>query len=88
MAGRLTNEEYKFVCQRTPGLCVDLAVSNESELLLTFRSIPPFEKTWHFVGGPLMYKETMHYVMKRIAKQELGVNVIPGKFFYRLYGNS
>jgi 8-oxo-dGTP diphosphatase len=73
---RLSDADYKYVFSKTPRLCVDLAIVNESRLLLSFREIPPFQGMWHFPGGRVLYKETIESAINRLAMKELSLSVL------------
>lgn len=72
---RLSDNEYKFVYGKVPRLCVDLAIKTDQGLVLTKRSISPFKNTWHFPGGRVLYRESIPEAIKRIANNEIGVQV-------------
>ena len=77
---RLSNEEFKRIFSRVPRLCVDLIIKDSSgAILLTKRAIKPSLGKWHLPGGGVKFRETLNNAVKRIAKQELGVNAGPIK---------
>lgn len=43
--------------------------------MLTKRMIQPFEGLWHFAGGRVGYRESLHQALTRIAKAELGITL-------------
>ena len=73
--GYLSGKDYRFVFERTPRLCVDLIIMVEGKILLTKRKIPPYKNLWHFPGGRLLYKESITTALKRIIKDELGIEI-------------
>lgn len=75
----LPQEEYDFVVERVPRLCVDLAVMNRGEILLSRRAIKPYENLWHLPGGRLLFMESLDQAIRRIATKECGLEVLKGK---------
>lgn len=71
----LTKEEYDFIYDRVPRLCVDLVIKNEKGILLTWRKIDPQKNTWHLPGGRVRFSESLDKAAKRIAKQETGITI-------------
>lgn len=47
----------------------------DSKVALTFRDIEPYKGWWHTPGGTVYYKETVEEAVKRVALDELGVEV-------------
>lgn len=80
MKKRLTKKEFKSIYTRVPRLCVEIVIIDNKGILLTKRSIEPFEGLWHVPSGGMLFKETVNEALKRVAKCELGVKVIPQKF--------
>jgi ADP-ribose pyrophosphatase YjhB (NUDIX family) len=71
--GYLSDEDYAFIYNRSPRICVDLVVRNkEGAILLTKRNIEPYKDHWHFPGGRIKFRETAEQAIKRILKGELG----------------
>lgn len=71
----LSEQDYHFIYQRVPRICVDLVVEFEGNVLLTFRSIEPHKDKWHLPGGAILFKESIEDAIYRIAKKELGIAV-------------
>lgn len=44
-------------------------------IVLTKRSIEPFKGMWHIPGGTVRFGERFEEAVKRVAKEELGVEV-------------
>jgi ADP-ribose pyrophosphatase YjhB (NUDIX family) len=76
----LTEKEFKSIYTRVPRLCVDLIIVSEKGVLLTKRSIYPFNGLWHFPGVGVLFHEKINDAIKRAAKRELGIKVVPQKF--------
>lgn len=77
---KLSEEEYKYIFNKVPRLCVDLIIVKNKKLLLTKRSIQPYKGFWHFPGGSVRYKERINQAIKGVSKSELGVRVVSQKF--------
>jgi len=72
---RLSLEEFKYIYSKVPRLCVEVVIKTDEGILLTYRSIAPYKNLWHIPGGTVLYKETMEDAVKRVALEELGVEV-------------
>ncbi len=74
--GRLSDEDYRFIYNQVPRVCIDLLIRNQNkEILLTLRNIPPYKNLWHLPGGGIKFKETFQQAASRIAQNEFGVDV-------------
>ncbi len=88
---RFSSKEFHYIYSRVPRLCVDLVIRTRRGIVLTKRAIAPSKGNWHFPGGTVMKGERLFDAAKRIAKEELGIAVRPGKilgaieFFFRGY---
>ncbi len=56
-------------------MCVDVIVETSRGIVLTLRDIEPWKGQWHIPGGTVMYTESVEHAVKRVAKEEIGVNV-------------
>ncbi len=72
---RLSHKRFKEIYSRVPRLCVDIIVQTPRGIILTLRNIEPWKGYWHIPGGTVMYQESIEHAVKRVAKEELGVNV-------------
>lgn len=72
---RLPYEEFMSIYHKVPRAAVDVVVQTEKGIILTKRSIPPFEGMWHIPGGTVLFKEPLEHAIERIAQDELGVKV-------------
>lgn len=72
-----TAEEFKDIYSRVPRLTVEVVVQNEKGVLLTLRKLPSWHNMWHFPGGTVYLKEPLEEAVRRIAREELGVEVEP-----------
>lgn len=75
-----TFKEFKYLYSKVPRLCVDLVIKSNNGILLTFRKKNGYENQWHIPGGTVFYREKLIDAAKRVAKEELGVNVTIQKF--------
>lgn len=71
----LTHEEFKAIYSKVPRLCVEVVIKTEQGILLTLRKEPAYKGLWHIPGGTVDYRESLHDAVKRIAKQELAIEV-------------
>lgn len=79
MAYPLTDAEFRYFYSKMPRLCVDVCVIKDGQILLTKRTIDPFLGLWHIPGGTVYFGETIAAAAKRIATEEVGLTVAPGK---------
>jgi ADP-ribose pyrophosphatase YjhB (NUDIX family) len=67
---------FLSISQLTPIINVDLFVKNKhNEILLTWRSDEYYGPGWHVPGGVLRYKETLMERAKKVAINELGLDL-------------
>ncbi len=71
---RLPYKTFRYVYSKVPRLCVDLVIVNNDGVLLTYRQIPPAGR-WHLPGGTVLFGETQEAAVKRIAREELNLEV-------------
>ncbi len=69
----LTDEEYKFIYERVPRLCLDFIIVKNGKILLAKRDIEPNKGDWHLPGGMVRYQESIDEAANRILKNELGL---------------
>jgi ADP-ribose pyrophosphatase YjhB (NUDIX family) len=76
----LSQAEFDKIYSRVPRLTVEVIFRNyQNETFLTKRSIPPCEGEWHLPGGTVRFGEPLQQAVKRVAKRELGVEVVRSK---------
>ena len=68
--------EFKEIFSRVPRLCVDLVIRTPQGVILTLRTLPTWHNQWHFPGGTVHYKETIAHAARRVAKSEVGVEIV------------
>ncbi|OGE38203.1 hypothetical protein A3F00_03795 [Candidatus Daviesbacteria bacterium RIFCSPHIGHO2_12_FULL_37_11] len=81
MPKKLPIEVYKEIYSKVPRLCAELLIKNKEGILLVKRNIPPGEGLWYLPGGTIYFDESIEEVLKRVAKEELGVKVEIIRFF-------
>lgn len=74
-----TTRQFTNIYSKVPRLCVEVIVKTKDGVLLTKRAIRPCKGYWHFPGGTVYLKETFKQAVKRIAKEELNLDVVPIK---------
>ncbi len=76
---KLPFEEFKNIYSKVPRLCVEVVIKTEKGFLLTKRTIPPLKGCWHIPGGTVLKGEKLRDAVKRVAKEELNVEVKVGE---------
>jgi ADP-ribose pyrophosphatase YjhB (NUDIX family) len=71
----LTNEEFESIYSKVPRLCVDIVLMTEDGVVLTQRQHHSWHGQWHLPGGTVLYQEKMEDTVKRVAAEELGLEV-------------
>ncbi len=78
--GWLPKSEYDSIYGRVPRLCVEVVISTpERGVLLMRRDIPPNVGVWHIPGGTVLFAEPVVEAVKRVARDELGLEVGVGE---------
>lgn len=75
----LSQKEFREIYKKVPRLTVEIIIKNSKGIYLTERSIEPCKGLWHLPGGTVRFGEPLVEAVKRIAKRELGVEVIKTK---------
>ncbi len=76
----LTHDEFINIYSKVPRLCVDLVITSDAGILLTYRTKNGYENQWHLPGGTVYYRERIEEAVARVALQELGAVVEIVKF--------
>lgn len=71
----LTYQEYKTIYSKVPRITAEVLLITEQGILLTYRNIQPHKDEWHIPGGTIYFKESPENAVKRVAKEELGIDV-------------
>lgn len=75
----LTKEEFDTIYGQVPRITVEVIVRTPEGVVLTKRSMEPCIGQWHIPGGTVYFGESLVDTVRRVAKDELGVTVGPGK---------
>ena len=73
-------EEFQAIYSRVPRLVVEVVVQTEKGIVLTLRKDASWNNLWHLPGGTVFYKEYIEDAIKRIAREELSVEVTKQRF--------
>lgn len=72
----LPDEIFYFISRITPLVNVDLLIKDErGRTLLSWRDDRHTGKGWHVPGGIIRFKETLETRVKKVAEQEIGVEI-------------
>jgi ADP-ribose pyrophosphatase YjhB (NUDIX family) len=78
--GWLPKEEFDAIFSRVPRLCVEVViVTPDRRVLLMRRDIPPNVGAWHIPGGTVLFGEPLVEAVKRVALDELDLEVQVGE---------
>jgi len=73
---RLSQEEFEKSFENVPRVAVNLIVTDlDGRVLLARRNIPPCEGDWHFPGSFVLKNESISEALKRVAKNEFGMDL-------------
>lgn len=79
-AGWLPEEEFHAIYRRVPRLSVEVIIATpERGVLLMCRDIPPNVGAWHIPGGTVLFAEPVVEAVKRVARDELGLEITVGE---------
>jgi ADP-ribose pyrophosphatase YjhB (NUDIX family) len=74
----LPQEEFDAIFSRVPRLTVEVVIATrELGVLLSLRDIPPCQGLWHLPGGTVRFGEPAADAVRRVAEDELGLEVTP-----------
>ncbi|MEK7526736.1 MAG: NUDIX domain-containing protein [Patescibacteria group bacterium] len=77
---KIPHSEFISIYSRVPRLCLEVIIKTKEGIVLSKRLIPPYIGYWHTPGGTLLYGEKIQDAIKRIAKEETGMDVKVVKF--------
>jgi ADP-ribose pyrophosphatase YjhB (NUDIX family) len=78
--GWLPKDQYDAIYSRVPRLCVEVVIADPGRgVLLALRDIPPNVGAWHIPGGTVLFGEPLKAAVKRVARDELGLDVAVGE---------
>ncbi len=72
---KISQEKFREIYSQVPRLCVEVIVKTPEGLVLTKRRIKPYKGLWHIPGGTVLYGETLEEAVKRVAMEELNLDV-------------
>lgn len=83
----LSNDIFKIVIKHNSLFAIDLIVKNEeNKVLLGLRNNAPAKGYWFVPGGRVFKNETMVNAFRRIAKDEVNIDIDSGYLNLRFYG--
>jgi len=68
-------EEFAAVLSRVPQVCVEVVLESEGGVLLAHRTNEPARGEWFWPGGRLYKGEELDDAARRVAREELGIEV-------------
>jgi len=71
----IPEKEFIKIYGRVPRFCVEVLVKTKNGIVITKRGIDPMKGYWHFAGGTVYLKESIEDAVKRIAREELNLDV-------------
>ncbi len=78
--GPLSEAEYAAVYARVPRLTVEVLVASAAGVLLTKRRSGPCRGLWHIPGGTVRFGERLEAAVRRVAADELDLDVQSCRF--------
>ena len=75
----LTFSDFKYIYSKVPRSTVEVLIIKDGAVLLAKRSIDPYKGMWHSPGGTVYFREKITDAVKRVAKEEIGVDVEVGE---------
>ncbi len=79
MRAPLPQHEFDWIFSRVPRLTVEVVIaSRDRGVLLALRDSGPCEGLWHLPGGTVRFGEPVVEAVRRVAEDELGLNVSVG----------
>ena len=71
----IPNEQFKIVIEHTPLISIDLVTMHQDKVLLGKRVNKPAKDYYFTTGGIVRKNESFKEAQKRIAKDELGIDL-------------
>lgn len=72
----ISEDDYRVIAENVPIVSVDLLVHHQSGILLGKRQNRPAKDKWFVPGGTVLKGESRIQAVHRVAKEELGVDVV------------
>jgi 8-oxo-dGTP diphosphatase len=76
----LPEKDLWWIWKRASLSIVECVIKKGGKVLLTKRAGPPWKGWWHIPGGLVAYNETLEHAVKRVAREDTGLNVKIIKF--------
>jgi 8-oxo-dGTP pyrophosphatase MutT (NUDIX family) len=78
--GWLPKDEFLAIYRKVPRLSVEVVILEPTRgVLLKVRDIPPNQGAWHIPGGTVLFGEPVEETVKRVARDELRLEVEVGE---------
>jgi colanic acid biosynthesis protein WcaH len=71
----IADDVFKTIIDNVPLISLDLIVKHRERILLGKRINKPAQGYWFTLGGRVLKNESIECAIKRIGKQELGINI-------------
>ena len=71
----IPEDEFATVLDRVPQVCVEVVLERDGQVLLAHRTNEPVKDEWFWPGGRLYKGEALPEAGRRVAREELGVDV-------------
>lgn len=75
----LSKKDFDRIYSKVPRLTVEVILLKENSVLLTKRAMEPAKGLWHIPGGSVFFDEDPRDAVKRVAKQELNLDVLDSR---------
>lgn len=77
----IPRDEYATIAEHVPIVSVDLLVRNDGGIVLGKRTNEPAKGEWFVPGGSVLKGETREEAVHRVAREELGCDVVIDQCF-------
>ena len=74
----LSDRDYNYIYSRATRICVDLVIKTDDGVFMIKRDEQPYKGKYHLPGGRIRFRENILKAIRRIAKTEIGCNVVIG----------
>jgi ADP-ribose pyrophosphatase YjhB (NUDIX family) len=72
-----TKQEFDAIYSKVPRLTVEVLLIDKTKgTYMTLRDIEPCKGQWHLPGGTVFFGESLENAVNRIAKREIGIEVL------------
>ncbi len=72
----LPQAQFEAIFSEVPRLTVEVVIVSDGRVLLSLRDVGPCEGMWHIPGGTVRFGEHLTDAVTRVARQELGLEVV------------